>query len=262
MRSTSDVMPDGAPAVRASDLRKSYRSGGGKVHALDGVTVDFARGQWTAIMGASGSGKSTLMHCLAGLDTPDSGRVHIGDTEITRASDATRTKLRRTRVGFVFQEFNLVPVLNVRENITLPIKMAWRKPDKSRLAEITERLGIGELLSRRPDQLSGGQQQRVAIARALLPAPDVVFADEPTGNLDSESGEAVLELLGSSARELGQTVVMVTHDPLAAAHTDRALILADGRIAAEDTAPTAEKLLATVREVGARHAAAAQGSAQ
>ena len=264
--SSSPVPPSSEkPAVRAIDLRKTYPSGKGKVHALDGITVDFYQGQWTAIMGASGSGKSTLMHCLAGLDTPNSGKAFIGNTEITRASDAKRTKLRRTRVGFVFQSFNLVPVLNVKENITLPMKMAWKKPDKQRLAEVTERLGIGDLLTRRPDQLSGGQQQRVAIARALLPSPDVVFADEPTGNLDSEAGEAVLELLGQSARDLGQTVVMVTHDALAAAHTDRVLVLADGQIAAEDTKPTADNLFRTVREVGKNaHAGAGThaGSAQ
>lgn len=248
---TSDAATSRTVAVQARDLRKTYSSGRTKVHALDGVSVDFYTGQFTAIMGPSGSGKSTLMHCLAGLDTPNSGTVYIGKTKITGAGDGKRTKLRRSRVGFVFQTFNLVPVLNVRENILLPGKLGMRKADTARLQELSRVLGIEDLLKRRPDQLSGGQQQRVAIARALLPGPDVIFADEPTGNLDSESGEAVLELLGRCAREMGQTVVMVTHDALAAAHTDRVLVLADGRIAAEELSPTADRVMATVREVAA-----------
>ena len=243
-------------AIRARGLRKTYAHGRVKVRALDGVDVEVEKGRWTAVMGPSGSGKSTLVHCLAGLDTPDSGTVHLGRTEITRLGDAGRTRLRRTRVGFVFQSFNLVPVLSVRENIVLPTRLALRRPDRSRLDGLVDRLGIGDLLRRRPHELSGGQQQRVAIARALLPAPDVVFADEPTGNLDSESGEAVLGLLGACAREAGQTVVMVTHDAHAAAHTDRVLVLADGRIADEVLSPTTDAVDAAMRGLAARRTAA------
>ncbi|UVE96293.1 ABC transporter ATP-binding protein [Dietzia sp. B32] len=239
-------------AIRAHGLRKTYSHGRVRVRALDGVDVAIDRGRWTAVMGPSGSGKSTLMHCLAGLDTPDHGTVSIGSTEITRLGDAGRTRLRRTRVGFVFQSFNLVPALSVRENIVLPVRMAFRRPDRSRLDSLVGELGIGDLLKRRPHELSGGQQQRVAIARALLPSPDVVFADEPTGNLDSESGEAVLTLLGACVREAGQTVVMVTHDAHAAAHTDTVLVLADGRIADEVPSPTPESVHTAMRSLTGR----------
>ena len=249
-------VPPAPPAVRATRLCKSHASGRATVRALDGVDVEFERGRWTAIMGPSGSGKSTLMHCLAGLDTPDSGTVTIGSTDVTRLGDAGRTRLRRTRVGFVFQSFNLVPVLSVRENIVLPGRLAWRRPERARFDRLVAELGLGELLRRRPHELSGGQQQRVAIARALLPAPDVVFADEPTGNLDSESGETVLRLLGDCAREHGQTVVMVTHDSDAAAHTDRVLVLADGRIADEVREPTTDTVDAGMRVVSERRRAA------
>lgn len=258
--SSGDAAPQARTvAVRARNLRKTYPAGRSRVTALDGVSVDFYAGQWTAIMGPSGSGKSTLMHCLAGLDTPDSGTVYVGSTAVTGASDGARTKLRRTRIGFVFQSYNLVPVLSVRENIILPGKLAMRRTDATRLRDIAEMLGIADVLARRPDQLSGGQQQRVAIARALLPQPDVVFADEPTGNLDSESGDAVLGLLGAAAREMGHTVVMVTHDAYAAAHTDRVLMFADGAIAAEDPSPTASGIMRTVRELSARRSAQAGG---
>ena len=244
-------------AIRAHGLRKTYSHGRVKVRALDGVSVAIDKGRWTAVMGPSGSGKSTLMHCLAGLDTPDDGSVTIGSTEVTRLSDAGRTRLRRTRVGFVFQSFNLVPVLSVRENIVLPVRMAFRRPARARFDDLVGELGIGDLLRRRPHELSGGQQQRVAIARALLPGPDVVFADEPTGNLDSESGEAVLGLLGACAREAGQTVVMVTHDANAAAHTDTVLVLADGRIADEVSSPTPEAVDAAMRALTGRRSATA-----
>ena len=244
-------------AIRAHDLRKTYSHGRVEVRALDGVSVAIDKGRWTAVMGPSGSGKSTLVHCLAGLDTPDRGSVTIGSTEVTRLSDAGRTRLRRTRVGFVFQSFNLVPVLSVRENIVLPIRMAFRRPDRTRFDDLVGELGIGDLLRRRPHELSGGQQQRVAIARALLPRPDVVFADEPTGNLDSESGESVLGLLGACARETGQTVVMVTHDANAAAHTDTVLVLADGQIADEVSSPTAEAVDAAMRSLSGRRSATA-----
>lgn len=242
-------------AIRARGLRKTYSHGRVEVRALDGVDVAIDKARWTAVMGPSGSGKSTLMHCLAGLDTPDHGTVMIGSTEVTRLSDAGRTRLRRTRVGFVFQSFNLVPVLSVRENIVLPVRMALRRPDRARFDDLVGQLEIGDLLRRRPHELSGGQQQRVAIARALLPRPDVVFADEPTGNLDSESGEAVLGLLGECARETGQTVVMVTHDPHAAAHTDTVLVLADGRIADQVPAPSAETVGAAMRTLRGRRPA-------
>lgn len=244
-------------AIRAHGLRKTYSHGRVKVRALDGVDVAIDKGRWTAVMGPSGSGKSTLMHCLAGLDTPDHGTVSIGSTEITRLGDAGRTRLRRTRVGFVFQSFNLVPALSVRENIALPVRMAFRRPDRSRLDSLVGELGIGDLLKRRPHELSGGQQQRVAIARALLPRPDVVFADEPTGNLDSESGESVLGLLGACVREAGQTVVMVTHDAHAAAHTDTVVVLADGRIADEVPSPTPEAVHTAMRSLTGRRPATA-----
>ena len=244
--------PTAPVAVRAHGLTRTYSHGRVTVRALAGVDVAFERGRWTAIMGPSGSGKSTLMHCLAGLDTPDSGEVYLGDTEITRLGDAARTRLRRTRVGFVFQSFNLVPVLSVRENILLPGRLAFARGQRRRLDDLAEQLGISDLLRRRPHELSGGQQQRVAIARALLPRPDVVFADEPTGNLDSEAGESVLGLLGDCAREHGQTVVMVTHDADAAAHTDRVLILADGLIAEEVAAPTTDAVNAAMRVVSER----------
>ncbi|AWH92794.1 ABC transporter ATP-binding protein [Dietzia lutea] len=244
-------------AIRAKGLRKTYSHGRVTVRALDGVDVAIDKGRWTAVMGPSGSGKSTLMHCLAGLDTPDAGTVTIGSTEVTRLRDAGRTRLRRTRVGFVFQSFNLVPALSVRENLVLPVRMAVRRPDRARLDALVGELGIGDLLRRRPHELSGGQQQRVAIARALLPRPDVVFADEPTGNLDSESGEAVLGLLGACARETGQTVVMVTHDAHAAAHTDTVLVLADGRIADEVASPTVEAVDAAMHSIAGRRPATA-----
>ncbi len=236
-----------APALAARDLRHSYGHGRARTQALDGVSVSFDRGRWTAVMGPSGSGKSTLLHCLAGLDRPDCGTVHVGSTEITQLSEAGRTRLRRTRIGFVFQSFNLVPVLSVRENILLPGKLAFRRTDRARLDRLTHELGLGDLLRRRPHELSGGQQQRVAIARALLPEPDVVFADEPTGNLDSESGDAVLGLLRSAATEFSQTVVMVTHDAAAAARTDRVVVLADGKVRSEVTEPTLESVQAAMR---------------
>src|ERR671916_1067377 len=238
-------------AVRATGLRKIYGSGETAVAALAGVDVAFGRGEFTAIMGPSGSGKSTLMHCLAGLDSATGGQVWLGDTELTRLRDDELTTLRRRRIGFVFQSFNLLPVLDARENITLPMQLAGLRPDRAWLDSVISRLGLRERLSHRPHELSGGQQQRVAIARALLPRPDVVFADEPTGNLDSRSGAEVLGLLRSSVKETGQTVVMVTHDPVAAAYADRVVLLADGRVAGELDAPTAESVLDALRGLGA-----------
>ncbi|BAL87838.1 putative ABC transporter ATP-binding protein [Actinoplanes missouriensis 431] len=217
-------------AVTATDLVKVYGTGRGAVRALDGVSATFTRGRFTAIMGPSGSGKSTFMHCLAGLDTVTSGRISIGGTEVTGLSDRALTAVRRDRIGFVFQAFNLLPQLTARQNITLPAELAGRAVDSDLFEHVVGVLGIGDRLGHRPPELSGGQQQRVALARALSTRPDVVFADEPTGNLDSKSGAEVLGFLRDSVHRLGQTVVMVTHDPEAAGYADRVLVLADGRI--------------------------------
>ncbi|MFW5418278.1 ABC transporter ATP-binding protein [Nocardiopsis sp. CNT-189] len=226
--------------MAARGLSKTYGAGDSAVHALHQVDAAFARGAFTAIMGPSGSGKSTLMHCLAGLDTPTAGSVHLGRTDITRLSDRELTRLRRDRIGFIFQSFNLLPMLTAEQNITLPARIAKRPVDAARLARLIEVTGLGDRLGHLPSKLSGGQQQRVAVARALLGAPEVVYADEPTGNLDSRSGAEVLAFLAESARELGQTIVMVTHDPVAASHADRVLFLRDGRPAGELHAPTAQ----------------------
>nr|WP_240897407.1 ABC transporter ATP-binding protein [Kineococcus vitellinus] len=218
---------------------------------MDGVDVDFSRGEFTAIMGPSGSGKSTLMHCLAGLDTATSGQVFLGDTELTSLRDADLTRVRRDRVGFVFQSFNLLPVLDARENLLLPLRLAGREPDTAWMDDVVRRLGLSERLRHKPHELSGGQQQRVAVARALLPRPDVVFADEPTGNLDSRAGAEVLSLLRGSVREFGQTVVMVTHDPVAASYADRVVLIADGRLAGGLVQPTPDDVLDALRTLGA-----------
>jgi putative ABC transport system ATP-binding protein len=242
--------PQYAAAVRATGLRKIYGTGETAVRALDGVDVAFDRGAFTAIMGPSGSGKSTLMHCLAGLDTTTGGSVWLGDTELTSLRDDQLTRLRRERIGFVFQSFNLLPVLDARENILLPMQLAGQRPDSGWFEAVVGRLGLRDRLRHRPHELSGGQQQRVAVARALLPRPDVVFADEPTGNLDSRSGAEVLGLLRSSVRETGQTVVMVTHDPVAAAYADRVVLLADGRLAEEIQHPTADSVIDALHGLG------------
>lgn len=231
------------PAARATDLTKVYGSGDTRVTALDSVSVEFARGRFTAVMGPSGSGKSTLMHCMAGLDPVTSGSARIGDTELSSLNDRRLTRLRREKVGFVFQGFNLLPALTTLENMTLPLRLAGRQPDADWLDTVVTTVGLGDRLAHRPGELSGGQQQRVAVARALLSRPEIVFADEPTGNLDSRSGEQVLGFLGDSVRELGQTVVMVTHDPIAAAHADRVVFLADGRLVDELQRPTADMVL-------------------
>jgi putative ABC transport system ATP-binding protein len=237
-------------AIRSAGLRKVYGRGEAAVVALNDVDVSFAPGAFTAIMGPSGSGKSTLMHCLAGLDTATSGQVWLGETELTGLNDTQLTRLRRDRIGFIFQSFNLLPVLNAQDNILLPLNLAARKPDPAWLADVVRRLGLSDRLTHRPSELSGGQQQRVAIARALLPRPDVVFADEPTGNLDSRSGTEVLSLLRSSVKETGQTVVMVTHDPVAASYADRVVLLADGRLAGEIVDPTTDSVLDALRHLG------------
>ncbi len=232
-----------APAARALGLCKVYGSGDTRVAALDGVNVEFHPGQFTAIMGPSGSGKSTLMHCLAALDAATSGRVFVGDADLTTLGDKDLTRIRRDRIGFVFQAFNLVPTLTAIENITLPMDIAGRKPDKDWLDTVITAVGLGDRLQHKPTQLSGGQQQRVACARALAGRPAIIFADEPTGNLDSLAGAEVLGFLARSVRDFGQTVVMVTHDPVAAGYADRVLFLADGRIVDEMTEPTAQRVL-------------------
>ncbi len=234
-------------AARAVDLVKVYGSGDTRVRALDGVCAEFVRGEFTAIMGPSGSGKSTLMHCLAGLDVASSGSVYIGDTELTGLSDKQLTALRRDRIGFVFQAFNLVPTLTALENITLPTDIAGRSPDREWLDTVLHRLGLTDRLGHRPGELSGGQQQRVACARAMAGQPDIVFGDEPTGNLDSHSSGEVLSILRAAVDEFGRTVVIVTHDPRAASYADRVVFLADGRIVDELRDPTADSVLDTMR---------------
>ncbi|MDX3745267.1 ABC transporter ATP-binding protein [Streptomyces sp. AK08-02] len=230
-------------AAGVVDAVKVYGDADTAVRALDGVSVGFPAGRFTAIMGPSGSGKSTLMHCAAGLDTLTSGSACIGDTELGALDDRHLTLLRRDRIGFVFQAFNLVPTLTVAENITLPTDLAGRAGDQEWIDTLVDVVGLRDRLHHRPSQLSGGQQQRVAVARAFAGRPDVVFADEPTGNLDSRSGEEVLGLLGRAVRHMDRTVVMVTHDPVAAAHADQVLFLADGRLVDRMESPTAEKVL-------------------
>jgi putative ABC transport system ATP-binding protein len=230
-------------AAQASDLCKVYGEGETKVVALDHVSVDFRRAEYTAIMGPSGSGKSTLMHCMAGLDTITSGSARIGEVELGSLSDRQLTQLRRDRIGFVFQTFNLLPTLNAAENITLPMNIAGVKPDDEWVRRVIGTVGLTDRLGHRPAQLSGGQQQRVACARALASKPEIIFADEPTGNLDSRSGTEILGFLRDSVRQLGQTVVMVTHDPVAASYADRVVYLADGRVVDELAHPTADDVL-------------------
>ncbi|MFG2193912.1 ABC transporter ATP-binding protein [Streptomyces sp. NPDC048639] len=237
-----------APAARVVDAVKIYGAGDTRVRALDGVSVDFPAGRFTAIMGPSGSGKSTLMHCAAGLDTLTSGSAFLGGTSLGDLDDRRLTLLRRDRIGFVFQAFNLVPTLTVAENITLPRDLAGRRGTDEWTDALIDVVGLRDRLHHRPSELSGGQQQRVAVARAFAGRPDVVFADEPTGNLDSRSGEEVLRLLGRTVRDMDRTVVMVTHDPVAAAHADEVLFLADGRLVDRMGAPTAERVLDRLKE--------------
>ena len=236
--------PPRPAAVRTRGLTKTYGRGEAAVHALAGVDVDFAAGAFTALMGPSGSGKSTLMHLMAGLDTASSGRVFLGDTELTGMDDTRVTLLRRERVGFVFQAFNLLPMFTAEQNITLPLMLAGTPLDRDWFDTLVQTLGIGSRLGHRPSELSGGQQQRVAIARALITKPEVVFADEPTGNLDSRSGAEVLDFLRRSVRELGRTVIMVTHDAVAAAYAERVVLIADGLLAGEIENPTPEAVTA------------------
>ncbi|MGW0731962.1 ABC transporter ATP-binding protein [Streptomyces sp. NPDC002851] len=255
----------GAPLTPAAahvvDAVKVYGSGGTEVRALDGVSVAFPAGRFTAIMGPSGSGKSTLMHCAAGLDTLSSGSAFIGGTELNSLNDRALTRLRRDRVGFVFQSFNLLPTLNVAENITLPMDLAGVRGDPEWIDALIDVVGLGDRLHHRPAELSGGQQQRVAVARAFAGRPEVVFADEPTGNLDSRSGDEVLRLLGRAVRLMDRTVVMVTHDPVAAAHADEVVFLADGRLVDRLEEPTAERVLDRLKAADANSARTSARSA-
>ena len=241
-----------APAVAATAVTRRYGDGESAVDALRGVTLEVPAGQFTAVMGPSGSGKSTLMHLLAGLDTPSSGTVEIGGEDITTMSDKQLTKLRRKHIGFVFQQFNLLPTLTAEENILLPLSIAGRKPDKGDLEALVARVGLEDRRRHRPSEMSGGQQQRVAIARALISSPTVLFADEPTGNLDSASGGEILALLREAVELDGQTTLMVTHDPRAAATADRVVFIADGRIVADLVEPTEADVLAAVKEAYVR----------
>jgi putative ABC transport system ATP-binding protein len=237
-------------AARAVDLAKVYGQGHTEVRALDGVTVDFPAGRFTAIMGPSGSGKSTFMHVLAGLDKPTSGQVWIGGTELGSLSDKQLTLLRRQRVGFIFQSFNLLPTLTAAENVELPMALAGSKPDRSWVDRVIDSVGLRDRLSHRPSELSGGQQQRVAAARALASKPSIVFADEPTGNLDSNASAELLGFLRRSVDDFGQTIVMVTHDPNAAAYADHVIFLQDGRVVDEMPNPTADKVLDLMKKLG------------
>ena len=240
---------DGTPLVRASDVSRVFGEGEAAVHALQDVSVAFPAGRFTAIMGPSGSGKSTLMHILAGLDRPTSGSVVLDGTELGELDDKRLTEVRRDKVGFVFQSFNLLPVLSAEENILLPLSIAGRKPDAGWVERLIDTVGLGDRLTHRPSELSGGQQQRVAVARALASRPAVVFADEPTGNLDSKSSAELLSLLRRSVDDFGQTIIMVTHDAQAASYADRLLLLADGRIVHDGSAGTPEDVLDLIKAV-------------
>jgi len=242
--------PASTVASRAVDVMKIYGTGDTAVHALDGVSVDFVNGQFAAIMGPSGSGKSTLLHCLAGLDRVTSGQVFLGDLEISHANEKHLTLVRRDRIGFVFQAYNLVPTLTAEENITLPLALAGHKADPEWLKQVIDTVNLGDRIGHRPNELSGGQQQRVAVARALVSKPEVIFADEPTGNLDSKAGAEILRFLRHAVSELGQTVVMVTHDPVAASYADRVVFLADGRIVDEIMEPSVDSIIDRMKSLG------------
>lgn len=249
------------PAARVRHLTKTYGKGDALVRALDDISLDIVAGEFTAVMGASGSGKSTLMHCCAALDRGDSGEVLIGEQDLSEMKDKALTLLRRDAVGFVFQSFNLVPTLTARENILLPLSIAGRKPDQEWYDDVIATVGLADRLTHKPNELSGGQQQRVAIARALVSRPSIVFADEPTGNLDSRSGSEILQMLRRSVDVYGQTIVMVTHDPVAAAYTDRVLFLADGRLVDELRNPSREQVIEIMARMTAP-AVAASGSVE
>jgi putative ABC transport system ATP-binding protein len=247
---TTDLLPPAPVAARAIEATKRYGKGDTAVTALDAVSVEFHSRQFTAIMGPSGSGKSTLMHAVAGLDTLTSGSVQIGDTDLATLNARQLTVLRRERIGFIFQAFNLVPTLTAKENITLPMALAGRKVDKVWFDHVVRTVGLESRLSHRPSELSGGQQQRVAVARALASRPEIIFGDEPTGNLDSRAGAEILTFMRHAVSDFGQTIVMVTHDPGAASYADRVLFLADGRIVDEMSAPTAERVLDRMKQFG------------
>ena len=242
--------PTTAVAARAVHASKIYGEGETEVRALDDVDVDFERGAYTAIMGPSGSGKSTLLHCIAGLDTLTSGQVFLGDVELSSLSEKKLTQLRRDKIGFIFQTYNLIPTLTALENITLPMALAGRDGDKAWIDRIVDTVSLGPRLKHRPSELSGGQQQRVAVARALASRPEIIFADEPTGNLDSRAGAEILEFMRTAVKEFGQTIVMVTHDPTAAAYADRVIFLADGKIVDELREPTAQSILDKMHGLG------------
>lgn len=237
-------------AVRATDAVKTYGEGSAEVRALDGISASFEEGRFTAIMGPSGSGKSTLLHCLAGLDALTSGKVHIGDTELGTLSDKDLTILRREQVGFIFQAFNLIGTLTAAENIVLPLSIAGEKPDGDWYDQVIDTVGLTDRLSHRPNELSGGQQQRVAAARALVTRPKIIFADEPSGNLDSRSGAELLDFMRNAVDQFGQTIVMVTHDPFAASHADRVIFLDDGKVVEELEDPSVDSVLDTMRRLG------------
>jgi len=237
-------------AARAVGASKIYGAGEAEVRALDNISVEFERSKLTAIMGPSGSGKSTLLHCLAGLDRLTAGAIYLGDAEISSMNEKQLTVIRRDKLGFIFQAYNLIPTLDALENMTLPMSLAGRKPDAEWLDTVVTTVRLGDRLKHRPSELSGGQQQRVAVARALLSRPEIVFADEPTGNLDSKSGAEILTFMRKAVDELGQTIVMVTHDPGAAAYADRVVFLADGKIVDELAAPTADSVLDKMRSLG------------
>ena len=246
----AEVMTAQKVAARTEDAVKVYGKGQTEVRALDGVTVGFAASRYTAVMGPSGSGKSTLLHCVAGLDDLTSGKAFIGDVDLSTLDDQRLTILRRDRVGFVFQAFNLVPTISAAKNITLPLPLAGRTGDPAWISQVIEITGIGDRLEHRPSELSGGQQQRVAVARALASRPEIIFADEPTGNLDSHAGAEVLGFMRRAVDEMGQTIVMVTHDPIAASYADRIVFLADGRIVDEMLEPTAGRVLERMKRFG------------
>jgi putative ABC transport system ATP-binding protein len=250
MATTTPPAPAATAAARAVDAVKVYGSGDTAVRALDGVTVEFPTGRYTGIMGPSGSGKSTLMHCVAGLDDLTSGEVWIGDTEVGSLSDKARTLLRRKQIGFVFQAYNLIPTLTAAENISLPLRLAGDKPEQDWLETVIATVRLGDRLGHRPSELSGGQQQRVAVARALASQPAIIFADEPTGNLDSRASAEMLEFMRRAVDELNQTIVMVTHDPTAASYSDKVLFLADGRIVDEMAEPSADRVLDRMKRFG------------
>ncbi len=246
----SDVSEVHSAAARASSATKIYGKGDTLVTALDNVDISFEAGKFSAIVGPSGSGKSTLMHCMAGLDNLSSGKVFIGDTDLTELSEKELTLLRRSNIGFIFQSFNLVPTLNALENITLPIDLSGNKVDTDWVGQITEVVNLSDRLKHKPNELSGGQQQRVAVSRALASKPNIIFADEPTGNLDSKTGNEILEFMRLATTDLNQTIVMVTHDPVAASYSDRVIFLEDGRVVGEIIEPTADSVIDQMRTFG------------